>query len=415
VVVRGLIVTMPEGGSLIGDWKIDDKTYTTTQQTEFDQTAALFAPGVCVKVQLQPETTTVLELDSEPAGDCNGSGDDNGDDNGGAGRGELYAKLVTFPTGLIGDWVIGSLTFKADATTEFNQENGQFATGEFVMVEFVVLQDNSMLAKEIKTVAVAHDDDENDDGPGHGHGHGRDDIEHQAVAFGVVDSLPDGSGEGVWQIGGITYTVTISTELEARHGAIKANRNVRVKYWLEEFGNRVAKEIKSMPPAAGGNPQGELKLVGFVKTKPASGFVGNWTVAGVDLIADASSKFNEEDGLIDVGTFVEVKYRKESSSRIIDEMEARVMPGGGDDNHIGEVEQMDDSVAAASTAITAATASWLIGGRNYVVTDATMVGNIATGDTVLVNSYTDASGAQLATRISDVTLDNFLFMPAASR
>ena len=43
-------------------------------------------------------------------------------------------------------------------------------------------------------MAVAHDDDENDNGPGQGHGHGRDDIEHQAVAFGVVDSLPDGSG-----------------------------------------------------------------------------------------------------------------------------------------------------------------------------------------------------------------------------
>ena len=151
--------------------------------------------------------------------------------------------------------------------------------------------------------------------------------------------------------------------------------------------------------------------MGFVKTKPASGFVGNWTVAGVDLIADASSEFNEEDGLIDEGTFVEVKYRKEGSSRIIVEMKRVVMPGGGGDNHIGEVEQMDDSVAAASTATTVATASWLIGGHNYVVTDATMVGNIATGDTVLVNSYTDASGAQVATRISDVTLDNFVFRP----
>jgi hypothetical protein len=174
----------------------------------------------------------------------------------------------------------------------------------------------------------------------------------------------------------------------------------------------VAKEIKSMPPAAGGNPRGELKLVGFVKTKPTDGFVGNWTVAGVDLIADAGSTFDEEDALIDIGTFVEVKYRKEGSSRIIVEMEARVMPGGGDDNHIGEVEQMDDSVTAAATA---AATSWRIGGRNYVVTDATMVGNIATGDTVLVNSYADASGAQVATRISDVTLDNFLFLPAASR
>ena len=109
MVVHGLIVTMPEGGSLIGDWKIDDKTYTTTQQTEFDQTAAGLPP-VAREVELQPETTTVLELDSEPAGDCNGSGDDNGGKWHGrnrAGGGELYAKLVTYPGGLIcnsGHW-----------------------------------------------------------------------------------------------------------------------------------------------------------------------------------------------------------------------------------------------------------------------------------------------------------------------
>jgi hypothetical protein len=65
---------------------------------------------------------------------------------------------------------------------------------------------------------------------------------------------------------------------------------------------------------------------------------------------------------------------------------------------------MDDSLA-----------TWRIGGHNYVVTDTTLVGNVATGDTVLVNSYTDAAGAHVATRIVDVTLDNLLFLPAAFR
>ena len=322
----------------------------------------------------------------------------------------MYAKLVSFPDGLIGEWVIGSLTFTATANTEFSEKNGPFTVGEFVKVEFVVQQDNSLLAKEIKTVALPHDDGD-DDGPGHGHGH---DIEHHAVAFGAIETVPDG-GEGVWQIGGITYTVTISTELEPQHGALEVGQNVRVKYWLDENGNRVAKQIKSMPPAAGGNPQGELKLVGFVEAMPpaADGFVGSWTVAGVELVADANSQFDEEDGVIDVGTFVKVKYRMDGATRVIVEMEAHVMPGGGDDDHIGEVEQMNDSVAAAE--VGAAASTWVVGGRSYVVTDATMVGSVATGDTVLVNSYTDASGAQVATRISNVTLDNLLFLPAAAR
>ena len=359
--------------------------------------------------------TYVRELRSAREFACKqGSGDDNGGEGDNAdGHGELYAKLVSFPEDLIGEWVIGSLTFTATANTEFSEKNGPFEVGEFVKVEFVVQQDNSLLAKEIKTVALPHDDGD-DDGPGHDHGHGHE-VDHQAVAFGVIDTVSDDGGEGVWQIGGITYTVTISTELETTHGALDVGQNVRVKYWLDENGNRVAKQIKSMPPAAGGNPQGEPKLVGFVEAMPpeADGFVGNWTVAGVDLVADANSQFDEEDGVIDVGTFVKVKYRMDGTTRVIVEMEAHVMPGGGDDDHIGEVEQMDDSVAAA--AVGASTSTWVVGGRSYVVTDATMVGSVATGDTVLVNSYTDASGAQVATRISNVTLDNLLFLPAAAR
>jgi hypothetical protein len=185
---------------------------------------------------------------------------------------------------------------------------------------------------------------------------------------------------------------------------------------VDEFGNRVARQIKSMPPAAGGNPERLFKLVGFVTDMPdaADGFIGEWTVGNVVLVADENSKFEEDDGvLLAVDAFVEVKYRKDGATRRIVAMETRVMPGGGDHNHIGKVEHMDDDLAAASTA--AATATWRIGGSDFVVTDATMVGNVAAGDMVLVNSYTDAGGAQVATRISDVTLDNLLFLPTASR
>jgi hypothetical protein len=488
-VAYGLVVSKP-AESLIGQWVIGEKTYTTTAQTEFDQEEGPLDVGACVKVQLTPDRTTVVELDSEPLGDCNkGDDDDNGDDDGrefkgtvemtptgslvglwtisgevytvterteikqkfgrieigscvkgelssdgtyvrelqskrdvvckhsdddggddnGAGRGELYAKLVSFPAGLIGDWVIGNITFKADANTEFDQRRGAFTADEFVKVEFVILQDGTFLAKEIKTVGVPKDDD---DGPGHGHGD--DDIEHHAVAFGIINSLPASGTEGLWQVGGVTYTVNITTELEARHGTFELGRNVRVKYWVDDAGTRIAKQIKSMPPAAGGNPQGVLKLVGFVDAMPADDFVGEWSVGGVILMADAASKFEEDDGFLAVGAFVEVKYRLDGSTRRILEMETHVMPGGGDDDHIGRVERMDDSLAAADAdGVLAST--WRIGGRDYVVTDATMLGSVAEGDTVLVNSYQDATGAQVATRIIDVTLDNLIFLPAAAK
>lgn len=404
---RGIVEVMPE--STVGEWTISGKQYTVTEQTEIQENYGTIAVDSCVVGEMSADSTYVRELRSEREYACQQG---TGEDHGGNGRGELYAKLVSFPDGLIGEWVIGSLTFTATADTEFSEKNGPFTVGEYVKVEFVVQQDSSLLAREIKTVALPHDDG-NDDRPGHDHGH--DDIEHQAVAFGVIDSVPDGGGEGVWQISGITYTVTISTVLNTQHGALEAGQNARVKYWLDENGNRVAWQIKAMPPAAGGNQPWDLKLVGFVETMPpaADGFIGTWTVGGVELVADANSQFDEEEGVIDVGTFVKVKYRMDGTTRVIVEMESHVMPGGGDDDHIGECQRMDDGVTSAAAG--AAVTTWQIGGRSYVVTDATMVGEVAVGDTVLVNSYTDASGAQVATRITNVTLDNLLFLPAAAR
>ena len=407
---RGIVEVIPN--NQIGEWIISGKPYAVTEQTEIKEQYGTIEKDSCVVGEMSSDNTYVRELKSARAFACKQGGDDNGGEGDtGEGRGELYAKLVSFPAGLIGEWKIGSLTFTADANTEFSEKNGPFKVDGYVKVEFVVQTDDSLLAKEIKTIALPHDDGE-DNGPGHDHGHGHE-VDHQAVAFGNIDTVPGGGSEDVWEIGGITYTATISTVLDTRHGALDVGQNVRVKYFLDENGNRVAKQIKSMPPAAGGNPQAEPRVVGFVEAMPPkdNGYVGNWKVAGVELVADANSKFDEKDIVIDVGTYVKVTYRMDGAMRVIVEMESHVMPGGGDDDHIGKCESMDDSATAA--AVGAAAATWQIGGRSYVVTDATMVGSIAVGDTVLVNSYTDASGAQVATRITDITLNNRLFLPAA--
>lgn len=56
------------------------------------------------------------------------------------------------------------------------------------------------------------------------------------------------------------------------------------------------------------------------------------------------------------------------------------------------------------------------GGRSYVVNDATNVSSsVAVGSNALVNSYTAADGAQVATSISSVTLDHMLYLPAAMK
>lgn len=485
--VYGLIVTMP-AGSLIGQWTIGERTYTTTAQTEFDQEEGSFAPGVCVKVELSRSARTVVELDSEPVGDCNrGVGDDDDDDdddnngvafrgiveitptgtltglwtiggqvytvteqtqfrqkygpvvlgacvkgvltadgayvrklqstrraicggNGGGddnaiGRGELYAPLVRFPADLTGgEWVVGGLTFAVDANTEFDQRRGAFTVNGYVKVEFVILRDGTFLAKEIKTVGAPRDDDDDDDDAGRG------DIARQGVVYATIDSLPAGGGEGVWSVGGVTFTVNLTTELEARSGAFEVGRSVRVRYQVDDAGERSARQIKTLPDSS---TPGVFKLVGFVSAMPASGFSGGWTIGGVGLVADDASRFDEDDGMLAPGAFVEVKYELDGAARRIVALETHVMPGGGDHDHIGRLERRGDSLAASADGTQAA--SWRIGGSEYVVTDATLLGNVAEGDMVLVNSYPDAAGAQVATRISVVTLDNMLFLPAASK
>jgi hypothetical protein len=401
---KGRVQAMPAENELVGAWTISGKVYNVTAQTEIKQKFGAFVaatdenPGTCVVGKMSADGTYIRELESQRAVVCKNLHGDDSDDQA---HGEVYGKLAVIPDGFKGEWYLEGLEdkpFIANDDTELDEKNGPFEPGEYVKIEFVVLQDGTFLAKEIKSVNVAHDDD---------NGHGRGEIEHQAVAFGVIGGLPGGmAGPGVWTIGGITYNVTSLTVLDPHHGAFVQGMNVRVKYYVDEDGSRVAKHIKSMPPAAGGYAPWDLKLVGFITELPDTTvtFVGTWVVGGVSLVADENSKFDEDDPTLIKGAYVKVKYRLVGETRLIVEMKTRVMPGGGDDNHIGKVEQMDDSMA-----------TWRIGGHNYVVTDATLVGNVATGDTVLVNSYTDAAGAQVATRIIDVTLDNLLFLPAAYR
>ena len=140
---RGIVEVIPE--NRIGEWTISGKPYNVTEQTEIKEQYGTIEENSCVVGEMSADNAYVRELKSAREFACQQSGDDNGSDNGGnnQGRGELYATLVNFPAGLIGEWKIGSFTFAADANTEFSEKNGPFTIGEYVKVEFVVQQDNS--------------------------------------------------------------------------------------------------------------------------------------------------------------------------------------------------------------------------------------------------------------------------------
>jgi len=414
--IRGIVEVTPTTGgtpnlsTLIGVWTISGKPYTTTAQTEFKQEYGPLGVGACVKVHLKADGATVREMETARDVHCSGA-EDHGEHHGQA-HGELFAAIVSFPADpFVGDWVIGNITVTADITTEFKQANGAFAVGTLVKVEFIVNADSSFLATEIKT-AVSPDGGDHHDDEGDHDNEGHHDYMDDAKAFGIINAVTS-TVPSVWQIGGISYTVTISTELDAERGPFVVGQNVKVEYTVDADGNRTAKEIKSMPAGAGGSENGHSKLVGFVETAPPSGFVGEWRIGGVSFTADLTSTIEEEHGLLVEGAFVEVEYSITNNVRLISKLETCVPPGAGDDDHAGKVEQMDDNSMAAAAG---ANSTWRVGGRNFTVTPATTVSSGVTKNSLaVVNSYTAADGSQVATRINSVTLNSLLFLPTARK
>jgi hypothetical protein len=407
VEVYGVVEAMPSGGA-IGAWTVSGKVYTVTAQSELEAEHGAFDIGRCVEIHLVAGTTDIVrEMETEPGYKCNGYDDDDTPPTGAVGEGELYGELISFPPNLIGNWVVGTMTFSATTETEFEMKNGPFTVGKTVKVEFYVMQDGSLLADEIKTATPDWDDDDDDDGD-----HGDDDHggRGEGHAFGVIERLPEGGLIGTWVVAGIPYTVTERTELDAEGGVFAVDATVKVEFKLDSSGGRVAKEIELKSPQ--GAPE-EATFVGFVETMPATGYVGLWIVSGVEFSGTAQSKFEEDHGVLTVGAYVEVEYLVVNGVRVIHEMETEVPPGAGDDDFVGTVESLDDSALAAGVA---ANSTWVIGGRSFVATASTRVdSNLAANDTAWVNSYTAADGTQVMTRVEGVTLDKSLYLPTLRR
>lgn len=404
----GIVESMPLSGT-VGEWVISGNPYTATLETELEAEHGIFEVGSCVKVELVAGTGNVIkEMETERAYHCNGGDDDDDDDDKPSvpviGKGEMFGELQSFPDGFMGEWQIGTLTFTVDAKTELEPKNGPFEVGALVKVEFWILVDGTFLAREIKT-AVTPDFDDDDDHK----------EKHKGHAFGLIEQLPEGGLTGVWVIGGTPYTATAETDFHNDSGNFEVGKRVKVKFFLDAAGGRVATHIK-IAGKGGDVGQGNdyAKLLGYVETMPEGTFLGTWIVSSVEFSATATSKFEEEHGLLAVGAYVKVEYTVQDGVRIIHKVETKVPPGGGEHNFAGKIEHMDDS--SLSAAGVDADTTWVVGGRTFVVTDATSInGNFSTSDTVAVNSYQAADGSQVATRISSISLDNAVFLPITVR
>ena len=403
----GRIDSLPASGLVTGTWVISGVAYTVTDATELDTEYGGFDEEVCVKVHVDADSPTVAtEIESKPAYKCNaptgddGQGDGNGDDH--HGEGKLYGVVEQLPVGgLIGLWVVSGKNISVTEQTDLHAE-GVFTVGVTVKVEFVGTLDETLIAKEIELKFGRHD-------------HEDDDHDDEGQAYGIVVSRPPSGTVGVWVIAGVEYTVTEGTNFrhdeDPQTGAV-----VKVKYFVQSDGSRIAKKIHLEDGQGRLDNPNMNKLVGIVDSKPLTGFVGTWVIAGADFEADLATRFKEDDGLLMADAYVEVLYVIENNVRRIVKIETHVPPGAGDDDSVGEVESVDDS--RASVAAVAAN-SLVVDGVAYSVTPATQIvddnGEIAVGATVSINSYMTTNGQNVATRVTSLTLDNKLVLPFTQR
>jgi hypothetical protein len=301
------------------------------------------------------------------------------------------------------------MTFVVSTTTEIKQEHTPFTVGITVKVRFIIDANgvNQVLAIESKFRHDHEGGDDNHDGIHEGEdGH----------AFGPIDSFP-ANLIGQWIIGTLPYTATADTKFDQEHGAFAQGANVRVEFHLDANGNRIADEIHSTPDRGDVTDHSHALLVGYVQQMPASGFVGEWIVGDVPFSATVNTKFNEDHGALGIGAFVTVEYSGTNGVNLMYEIKTHVPPGAGDDNRIGKIEKNDDNGATA--AALSAVRTWQIGGVTYVINSATdlnsIQGALSVGSQAVVNSYTDASGNQVATRIQGVTLNNIVYLPGTRR
>ena len=311
---------------------------------------------------------------------------------------KFYGTVVSFPSNLVGDWVVNDGTVdrivRVASSTRIEQEHGPIAQGVCVEVKGWLQPDNSINATKIETKEAYKCS-------GSGGGGSSRYIEF----YGTVDSLPNTPGWiGAWTVSGRTVHVTATTRIEQEHGPVAQGVCVEVKGLLQSDGAVNATKIETKEPwkcpSGGGGSSGYTEFYGTVESLPANGLMGDWTVSGRTVHVDATTRIEQEHGPVAVGAYVEVKGWLQAdgsvnATKIEVKMPAR--DGGGGSNYIkfyGTVESLPSGTWIGT---------WTVSGRTVHVDATTRIeqehGSVVVGAYVEVKGWTRADGSVNAVKI----------------
>ena len=283
--VHGTVDSMP-GSGLLGTWTVNGVDYEATTTTQFEQEDGPLGPGACVEVEFIVTNGQNIASEIKTDDDCPGSGH--------FGTKEVRGILEAFPAGLVGTWVINGVTYEASATTEFETERGEFATGICVEVEFTE-NGGTRTAQEIKTRSA-----DDCSGPG---------LEPVMETKGLIEAMPNisttGSFSGTWTVNGVQYQATLQTRFEQDHGPFEIGRCVQVKYRLDGD-TRLATRIKTKRQHSCSDSDDDNEVYGTISALPDVLNDGVWDIGGLPYQVNSATQL--EDSPFFVGLLVEVHF-----------------------------------------------------------------------------------------------------------
>ena len=385
----GIVMTRPVES--LGTWVISGTEYIVTDRTVLEGN---LQTGACVEVKvLTSEPSIAWKIEAKDADKCNGDDDDDDDgEHHGDGDIERYGRLESQPDGRVGVWVIDGKSYTATESTEFHQEYGQLVVG--VCTKVHLLEDEPTVAREIESVK-----DYKCSGREH-----EDDDDARGLLFGVIEALPVDVNNGIWEIGGLSFVVSPTTEIITKGSAITVGLTVKVNFTTNmsdtNFADRIEVKFGEGSPCRrhndlflgpnrdGGSdddrdygfcPGHEGKTYGIIDSRPEGSLIGDWMIGGVPYITTASTKFHADDDFL-AGERVKVEYvvLSDNMRRITQIKESDDNGGVSNPNHsliVGYVDAKPDAFVGP----------WTINGAPFVALSTTVF--IERGSLFAVGAY----------------------------
>src|SRR5882672_1054594 len=332
----GTISSLPNTQGFIGDWIVAGRTVHVTSATRIEQEEGSPAVGKTVEVEgvLQPDgsvSATEIEVKDNAENDF-----------------EFRGRVEQLPStpGFIGDWRVAGRIVHVTSATIIRQNEAPLALGVLVKVVGTLRPDGTIDAAKVKTESNEHPP-----------------FFEFRGAVQALQNTPDLTGD--WTVGGRIVHVTPLTQIEREDGLIRIGTIVEVKGTVRIDGSVDAVKIDA------DEDENQFEFHGVINSLPnTAGFIGDWIVDGRTVHVTTSTRIDQEEGLVAVGAFVEVKGKLRGDGSV-DAARIEVERSAGDEHRVptleleGTVEQLPNTSNLVG--------DWIVSGRIVHVSSATLI------------------------------------------